>query len=110
MLFSEMTKEHFNNVLTHWYEKDEGVDIDVGAAVAEVLQINVTIQMSDSENITFNPRRGLSSQKITIRQTRSGEFKQGDSFTHSGEAESRLIASLTEPAVFDESEMCNNER
>lgn len=75
-----MSHEHFMNILTHWTEEDHRVDIEVGAAVAEVLQTEVMICTSNSETITFKPRTGPAKRTIRIQEIRNGLFVPVDSF------------------------------
>lgn len=72
--FRGMSQEHFMEILTHWSEENICVDIDVGAAAAEVLQTKVVINISDGETITFMPRTGPPLRTIRIQEIQRGLF------------------------------------
>lgn len=67
-------RENFDDILTHWYEEDHCVDIEVGAAIAEVLQANYVIHTMNKENIKFTPRASPVLRTVEIRETRMKTF------------------------------------
>lgn len=72
--FSRTHQAHFNDILTHWNEENTDVDIQVGRAIAEILQAEFVIHAVNGEEVKFLPHSRQVLRKITIREVCNGFF------------------------------------
>lgn len=72
--FGEFSHEQFMEILTHWNEEGNGVDIDIGEAIAEVLQSKLVIYTIIGDSITHMPRSSCMLQTVMIREEQDGKF------------------------------------
>lgn len=73
-VFYGMSREQFMDVLTHWNEAENYVDIEIGTAVAEILHAIIIISTSRTETIIYKPHSGDASKKIAIQEIQAGIF------------------------------------
>lgn len=72
--FEGISHEQYMDLLTHWNEAGNSVDIDIGEAIAEVLQSNIVISTSYGDNITYAPRSNSVRCTVVIQEEQNGTF------------------------------------
>lgn len=109
IVFRETAKDRSMDILTHWNEENQTVDIGIGAAIAEVIKAEISIWRCDSENITFSPRSGPALQKIMIQESRYGMYEPEESAISPGGSQTNN-AYMTESVASDLHAVTDSER